>query len=939
MPQQIEFKGVIHEFPDEFSQEQISSALKSFGGVEEPPVNVQALETQLMPQQQPKQAPPPWSNVMAETIGRDLPANIMGAPVDIASLFTEVGRAVANNITRPAMGLEPTPKPTYVGGSEWLKQNVLPGPYADRQDYTGGQKLVSNITSLGGEGLAGGLGLASRAKNMSTKAPSILMEMVEPYMKRPAAQVAQDTLSGVGSGVGQTGAEEADLGPIGTLLATMLGGMSATATGKTVEGAARSRYAKGESAVPGVSRRTLDDVRSVVTEPQVNKSTGQTAGPLVTNKNQALENINQSLSDANELGIADPTIGPASGDVGLSMLEVQQRLKNPQKFAERDQAIRTGIAGKFADTFSNPEADVTAPQKASSKLIEQELGQQQDKIGKLYETEAQAQQQLRQLEEQGQQIPAEIQARRGAEGRASSALSEQVEGALDERTKAKNLKFEESAKGAFVEAKSLADLVRQVDAEAPKLAPDARLPDYIMQGIKKFIPQEGTLEGPGSTAGMIPADEVLKLRRYLDTEIKSLKQKGDFTKADTLQSFKNKINETIELDPTFKEANEFYKSEYAPFFAEGYGRKYRDVVQRGDGTGKADPENMASFFLNKTTSAADDLKRIVEIAPDKKAADNAIEMYFDASLAQKNLNPATIRNFIADNADVLPDSVKTKYEGIVKSMMDNTEKQNAALNELNTLKKTIRGAEGNLKKTERELEASPFGKMARYDDDKYIGDIMGSKDRKKQIAEIKSKIGNDEEAMAGFKEATVRWLSKKIKGTDASGVSTSDTDLSGRPIVYSKLTKAFDDNREALAEVFSPEEMNTLNRMHTVMAKQGNLSRRATSGSDTAEKLTQSEKQVMDTIEVALKIKFGMLKGAGLNKVIKQVRSTVFGPSQRVVDAETLLTRMALDPKVAKHILEVTPLTVDNGKWVSELNALIATEEAAKAQDRNDDNK
>jgi hypothetical protein len=86
----------------------------------------------------------------------------------------------------------------------------------------------------------------------------------------------------------------------------------------------------------------------------------------------------------------------------------------------------------------------------------------------------------------------------------------------------------------------------------------------------------------------------------------------------------------------------------------------------------------------------------------------------------------------------------------------------------------------------------------------------------------------------------------------------------------------------------------------------------------------------MDTLEVALKIKYGMLKGAGLNKVLKQVRNVVFGPSQRIIDAEELLTRMALDPRVAKVVLTIDPLTVDNGKWINDLSTALGVQEAVK---------
>lgn len=931
MAQRIEFKGVIHEFPDDFTQEQVSAALKNYSANHEPPpIDAGGIVENLMPEQQPEpQHPSNWA-VAGETLTRQIPANIFGAPVDIMSIPVEAVRAGYHWLTDTPMG----PKPEYVGGSDWFKNHVFQ-QVADRDQYSGRQRLAGNMMTLGGEALAGGAGLAARAKQVPN-AVGFLAEAARPYLSRPGAQIAQDVTAGVGAGGGLTAAEEMDLGPIGTLFATMLGGMSAVPAAKGVEGAVRGRMGKAESDVSGVSRRTLDDVRSLVTEPQIDRSTGQRSGPLVTDRQAALQNIDQSLADANELGLVNPTLGPASGDVGLSMLDVRERLKSPQKFAERDQQIRTGIAQRFGDLLSNPKADVTAPQRSASSLIRRELDTQQQGINRMREAEVAQEGQLSALKDEAQNIPAQVQARRGMEGRASSQLNEQLRPALDERTKLKNDAFEQSAQGAFVEAKSLARLVDEVNAEAPKLAPDARLPSYIMEGIRKFIPQPGTLEGPNSTAGMIPAEEVLSLRKYLDTEIQSLKQKGDWTKADTLQSFKSKINQTIELDPQFAAANQTYKQDYAPYFRSPYGQKYRDTVQRGTGVGQSDAENIAGMFLNSTGNAKADLDRIREIVPNQKSFDDAVEMYFDASLAKKTLNPKTIRNFIADNADVLPAGVKSKYEGIVRSMMDNTEAQNSTLSELNTLKKTIRDAEGEFRKTEQTLASGPLGRMSRFDDDKYIDSIMGANDRKKQIAEIKDRLGDDKEAMDGFKEATVQWLMRKVKGTDASGVSTADTDLAGRPIVYSKLTNTFDQNREALADVFSPEEMNTLQRMHTVMSRQGNLSRRATTGSDTAEKLTQTEKQVMDTLEVALKIKFGMLKGAGLNKVAKQVRNVVFGPSQRVIDAEELLNRMALDPKVAKVVLEIDPLTVDNGKWFSELQAAIGATSAARVDEDDD---
>lgn len=862
--------------------------------------------------------PPSTMSVVGESLTREMPSNILGAPMDIVNLLTNTVRSGAQVLS--GKGDEPYQPVPAIGGSDFFKENAF-NEIADRDEYTPKQRLLGNTLTLGAEAMTGGVGLASKA-NKAQDAAGILGDVIEPYITRPVAQVAQDTAAGIGAGGGLTAAQETDQGPIATLLMTILGGAGAAGGAKTAETytpvIGRNALANRETQLPdgtSVRKRALDDASQIADE-------------AVTNKPQAIQNINESLDDADELGIVDPTLGPASGDIGLSMLEVRQRTNDPQKFIEQDQKIRTGVTQKFGE-FRNDEADVTAPQRASQKLIDDELNASQNEINTLKEQEVNSEQGLRDLERQREEITAQIEARRGSEGRASAELNEQLGATLDEKTKVKNDAFERSAEGVDVDANSLLKTVKSVDDELPALSPpEDKLPSWISDKIGKFIPESGSLEGPDSKAGLIPADDVLKLRRTLSTEASTARAQGKFGQAEQLDKLRKRINETIELDPRFKEANTNYKENYAPFFAEGYGQKYRDTVQRGDGTGSADPENIASFFLNKTSSAADDLKRIVEVAPDKAAADNAIELYFDASLARKNLTPKAIRDFIADNNDILPDNVKEKYQGVVKSMMNNDEAKDSSLKQLKQLKSEIRKSESDFKQKERSLQSGPFGKMSRYDSDKYVGDILGGKDRNQQIDTVIKEIGDDKEAMDGFKEATVRWMQKKIAGTDASATDIPDTDVAGRPILYSKLTRVFDDNREALSKIFTPDEMNDLNRLHKVMSKQGNLSRRATTGSDTAEKLTQTEQQALDVIEGALRLKFGMIKGGGIMATGKKLKNRLFGMNKRSERAQEILTRMAYDPKVAKHVLEVDQLNFENGKWFSELNALISADQA-----------
>lgn len=874
---------------------------------------------------QPEPVQPDVSNsaVIGESLSREAPSGILGAPMDIVNLLANTVKSGAQVLS--GRGSEPYESIPAVGGSEFFKEKVF-NEVADREDYTGKQNLLGNVTSFGAEALGGGAGLAAKASS-ARKAPGVISEMLEPYAQRPISQVATDVASGAGAGGGLTVAEENDMGPIGSLFSMLMGGAGGTGVAKSLENTGRGINAMTKTTLPDGSKARKGAVNDA----------SLISDELVTNKESAIQNIDQSLIDADELGISAPTTGPASGDIGLSMLEVKDRLKNPQKFVEKDQNIRTDIAGKFAE-YQNPDADVTAPQRASSNVIDREINTRQADIDDLSSQQDVSEQGLTDLQRVGEDISAPIKSRHGDEGRASAQIDEQVKEVLDDKTKAKNKLFEESAEGAFVDAKTLLETVNNINASQSKLSlKDNTISNDLVTKIRSFIPEKGTVEGPDSTAGMIPAKEVLELRRELSTKISESKASGDFTAADTYSDLKKAINDTINNDPVFENANANYKGEYAPFFAEGYGKKYRDTTQRGDGTGTSDPENIGKFFLNRTSSAKDDLDKIKTQSNNQADFDRAEELYFDAMLAKKDINPKVVRNFIADNKDILPDNLKTKYDGVVKDLMDNRVDQDSAVQGIKDLKKQIRSSEQELSSTTRSLESGPFGKMSGQDQDKYIGSIFGGKDRNKQIDNVLKEFDGDQDATDGFKEATVRWLQKKVKGTDASATDLPETDEVGRPVVYSKLTKTFDDNREALAKVFTSDEMNDLNRIHALMSRQNNLSRRATTGSDTVEKLRNADEQLINVFEAALKLKYGMLKGSGIVATARKAKRALLGETGRIVRAEDVLTKMAFDPKVAKHILGIKPLTVNNGKWLTDMNKLIISQEIISDQTETDE--
>jgi len=202
---------------------------------------------------------------------------------------------------------------------------------------------------------------------------------------------------------------------------------------------------------------------------------------------------------------------------------------------------------------------------------------------------------------------------------------------------------------------------------------------------------------------------------------------------------------------------------------------------------------------------------------------------------------------------------------------------------------------------------------------------MGKDDTLQQLDEVIASFDGDEKAMAGFKQSVTKWLEKKITSKNAA---MTDTDATSGPVTWSKMSTTLDENSEALAKLFTLEEMDDLNRIHKIMENQGHLGRRGGGGSDTAEKIAASGKGVEKAIEAILRIKFGMLKGGGIMATGKKIKPKTMGTQARLATDDEILMRMAFDPKVAKYVLEATPLKVQNGKWFTQLQAMVSAANA-----------
>ncbi len=907
-------------------------------------------------QEDPVEKGPPPSGFMGnagvtmDTINQKAIPTLFGAPVDLATMWVNGLIDRVNPIVGEDHQFPQITEP--LGGSSSIRSGInklTGGPLTDESTWTPKQMMASDILDFGAQALLPGLGLAGKARSVeagASKAGPLMTTLIEPYMKRPAAQVAQDVASGMGAGGGAYIAEDQDMGPIGTLFATLLGGGASSIGHSVGEGAFRGIQAAKKVALPnGVSAKgsTIDDARQIMQN-------------VVTDKDAALKNIDESLAMNREMGIADPTLGPASGDVGLSMMDVQRRTANPRPFQVRDQQVRTDVADTM-NKLSNSEADVTAPQVKSQAIIDQEMMKNQNKVNDLYGKQTAAEQQVRDLDKQAEELAAPIAGRRGEEGRASRLLNEQIGkkgGALDKMTEMRKQAIEsvDPEGKKMVETDELGKAITSLNDDLNNFAlnkADTGLPADFVSRVdamtKKLVTRNtGLLDETGAplisskeVGGKVSLKDIQDMRKPLPDAISRAERAGNFDLAKKLKGVAESIDTFLRSQPDEAVQSALSANDtYMQFFGkqQSTARAFRDLVQRNSAVGTADPDNIAEMFLNNTKGAKDDLNKLREVVPDQKAFDNAEEMYFDAILAKKDLNPKSVRQFMADNQDTLPPRLKEKYQNLVKDMMSNRQLKDSTLKNITDLKKSIREAEVSARSAESQLRAGPFGKMSAQDSDRYIGSILASPDRTKQIKQVVASFKGDKKAADGFKEALLQHLYKKVKGTAPSQTSIPDMDGAGRPVIYNKLSNIMNEHRDVLADVFSPKEMNTLNRINTLMAKQGNLSRRATVGSDTAEKLSYSEEQALNLVNSAVNIKFGLVQGGMVNRVIRSAAKQLFS-GQRKIDANELLTQAALNPEVAKVILNATPRTLENGSFRNDLVTAMAVHESIENNNEN----
>lgn len=162
-------------------------------------------------------------------------------------------------------------------------------------------------------------------------------------------------------------------------------------------------------------------------------------------------------------------------------------------------------------------------------------------------------------------------------------------------------------------------------------------------------------------------------------------------------------------------------------------------------------------------------------------------------------------------------------------------------------------------------------------------------------------------------------------------VTTTNTALTGGaregPVSVAQLQKVFKTHEKALAEVVGPTGMSTLRTAHKMLEPFGNLSRRAVTGSQTAE-----TNQLINGIEAGILAYTGNAIHTGMiMRRLKVAASLVPGVKDLTLEAKMmkLRDRMWFDPELFTHLM-TKPLRNDPPEWNAKLNRLLAYDEGAR---------
>ncbi len=366
----------------------------------------------------------------------------------------------------------------------------------------------------------------------------------------------------------------------------------------------------------------------------------------------------------------------------------------------------------------------------------------------------------------------------------------------------------------------------------------------------------------------------------------------------------------------------------APFFRDGNASPdFFKSIDRDHGRTSTPPEATARRFLSAgptSRAAAEDVAKILEISPNRTEGLAAAEDYVLADAVSKGviqkgiISETRLAKFISQRGGMfkaLP-SVKAKFD----DLLDNVRSGNA---ENSRLAMNLAKAQNAAKLTQREIDRGVLKLVADFEPNKAVKGVFNRPNPTAAMEEIVKSLGNNPEAVRGWKASVSDYLANKVTTASRAGVSEGHDTVS-----LPALTRVFRENIDTLSKVFTPDEMASLQQAHKRLETLSRRGAQASTGSATAENLNGMQgliRAFAQPLGTAVAVTKGVLLGGSVERRVKMVADMFPGSNKA---SQKLIARAMFDPKIAKHLLSMPLQEKQIATWGKRLNQLLVAGEA-----------
>ena len=895
---------------------------------------------------------------------------LVGFPVDMSAAALNLGAMGIDAVAPGDQSWMQSKNP--IGGSAQLGQIVesaIPGEPFSYGEITEAQRLGFEGNRFGVQSVIPSGILANPAVRQALSKLSPAFAPHAEALSRPyqtGANMVNDTVAGIGGGVGYGSYDmytpdwaKEFLGPMGDVISSMGGAVGANMAQNVATSSARGVGGVFTNAAGGKFDTTLpqNPDGSFVRNKDADVAAFY-AQDAASNPQVAAETIGARANSMRQNGpeAAIPSSGVLSDDPGLVAYEKGFRLApslhkdfvaNHQatEGAALDSAKRIAPEAAVGRQFTNA---VQADDAARISEARQRVSAAETDVGS--------------ADQRNMALAAELTARRGGKVPAS----EQLDQAVVDNTLVP-MQGESSRMYAAADPNG-----QSMVSSDPMLEAAGRVYQSLgeLNTPNKVIPQGLLARIEGTAGDVTPASSVdtglldasgrpiirdtpevqapneVSVRSIVDalpelaTTEERARRAGNYTLADNIRDLRRSMDATIDEAAAAGNpeataaiaARQNYRDTVGSTFGGGIGdpaRKLRqDFNQDRFNRTTTPPSQTAKRFLQPgQPEKAASLNRILENSPVAEEGRQAAGSYLAADLAEApgvvrsngTLDPAAIERWAqkwGDEAlDLAPD-FRAQLNGLIVRAGQGQADSSQLATTLKEAQSALRDAEVNKGAIARVLGKDPVNA---------VSGILSSGDSETAMRQIVERIAGNDSALDGLKASVREYLMERATTSAVQRTATGEN-----PLSFARLDDLFKQHEETLAEVFSPAEMNSLRAAHQFLAPLKNLEMRTVVGSQTSAN-DRFWAQLARPVEVALKLRFGVLKGGGLMRTLTLWRQMMPNGDAAAVE---LIERMWFDPDLAQHLLTREVDQVGSARYNAKLIRLLSY--GAGARDLNE---